>query len=132
MTGTRVRRSQRGFTLVEVVVTIALLSVALLGLAPLASRVARLSRTSTLEAQRTAILAGAVQRVGMVSFSSLSPGTSCSDFSFADFPHTECVAVADLDPKTKRVTVIVTPANGAADSTVFDRSEGARDNPLSP
>jgi prepilin-type N-terminal cleavage/methylation domain-containing protein len=132
MTGPRVRRSQPGFSLVEVVVTIALLSIALASLAPLASRVARLSRRSTVEAQRTAILAGEVQRVEMVSFSSLSPGTSCSDFAHADFPHTECVTVADVDSQTKRVSIIVTPTDGPADTTVFDRSEGARDNPLSP
>jgi hypothetical protein len=68
----------------------------------------------------------------MLSFESLSAGTTCSNFPSADFPHTECVTVVVVDSKTKRVIVIVTPASGAADTTVSDRTEGGRDNPLSP
>lgn len=126
-------RANAGFTLIEVLVSMVLLAVALLALAPLSYQVARMSTQATISTQRSAVLNGEVQRVEVMDFSTLSAGSTCTTFSSADFPHTKCVTVTDLGPNAKRVTVIVTPLGGGApDTTIVERYRGGRSNPLKP
>lgn len=124
--------NKRGFSMIEVMVAMVLLAIVLLGLAPITLSMARQTRLSTTITQRTAVLAGEVDRLTAVDFTSLpSVGTACTSFSMSGFPHTKCITVADVNSKTKRVTVIVTPNNGAAaDTTIFERSKGGGSNPL--
>jgi prepilin-type N-terminal cleavage/methylation domain-containing protein len=124
--------NNRGFSVIEVMVAIILLAIVLLGLAPVTLSMARQTRLATTVTQRTAALAGEVDRLTAVDYTALpANGTACTDFSAAAFPHTKCITVADVNSKTKRVTVIVTPVNGAgADTTVFERSKGGGNNPL--
>jgi prepilin-type N-terminal cleavage/methylation domain-containing protein len=122
---------ESGFTLIEIMVTIVLMAIVLLALAPLTLQVARLSSMATVDAQRTAVLSGEVSRIEAEEFDDLPAGTSCVDFSSADFPHTKCTTVTDIDSETKRVTVIVTPVNGGPpDTTVVQRSKKGGRNPL--
>ena len=121
---------ERGFTLIEVMVSISLLGLTLAVMAPVTMRVARLSTGSTASTQRTAVLAGEVQRLEQVDFADLAPGTTCHNMTAADFPHWKCIRIASLNATTRRMAVIVTPAGGTPDSVIFDRTSGSRYNPL--
>ncbi len=130
-TGTRSGR--QGFSLVEILVTIVLIAVALMCLMPVAMRVARQGALATVSAQRTAALAGEVQRVEQLAFTSLSTGTSCTDYPTADFAHTTCITVSSLDATDKQVSVVVTPYQGGVpDTTTVTVSSSTRYNPLKP
>ena len=125
--------SERGFSLVEILVTMVLLAVTLMCLMPVTMQVTRLGAQATVAAQRSAVLAGEIQRIEQQDFSSLSTGTICTDRSIADFAHTTCVTVTTLDASNKRVSVIVTPSiSGAADTGTVALNRGLRYNPLSP
>jgi prepilin-type N-terminal cleavage/methylation domain-containing protein len=120
-----------GFTLIEVMVAMVLLAVALLGLAPLTLQVGHLSNAATVSAQLAGALSGEASRLEATDFDDLTAGTTCTDYSAADFPRTHCVIVSDVDEMTKRVAVIVTALNGGpADTTVIQRSNVGNNNPL--
>ena len=127
-------RRRGGFTLIEILVTMVLMSITLVVLAPVTLRVAMLSTASTIAAQRSGVLSGEVQRLELVAFDDLSTGSACTSFPTADFPHTKCVTVTSLSADRKRVTVTVTPASAASqpDSTTVDRQDAGRYNPLNP
>lgn len=127
-------RGHGGFTLVEILVTMFLMSITLLVLAPVSLKVAAMSTQSTVAAQRSGVLSGEVQRLQLVAFEDLSTGRACTNFPTADFPHTRCVTVTSMSADSKRVTVTVTPtsAPARADSTVMDRHRGSPYNPLNP
>jgi len=128
-----VRRAERGFSLVEILVTIVLIAITLMCLMPVAMRVARQGAQATVDAQRTAILAGEVSRLEQLAFNSLSNGTTCTDYPTADFAHTTCITVSSLDAADKQVSVIVTPyTGGVADTSSVTLSRGTRYNPLAP
>lgn len=124
--------NNRGFSMIEVMVAMVLLAIVLLGLAPITLSMARQTRLSTSITQRTAVLSGEVDRLTAVDFTALpAAGTTCTDFSASAFPHTKCITVVDVNAKTKRVVVVITPMNGAAaDTTTFERSKGGGNNPL--
>jgi prepilin-type N-terminal cleavage/methylation domain-containing protein len=125
--------AEGGFSLVEILVTMVLLAITLMCLMPVSMRVARLGAQATVSAQRTAILAGEIQRIERLSYSSLTAGTTCTDYPLADFAHTTCVTVTEVDASNKQVSVVVTPyVSGVADTSTVALSRGTRFNPLSP
>ena len=123
--------SERGFTLIEIMASIALLGLTLMALAPVTMRVGRLSTGSTSATQCAAVLAGEVQRLEQVDFAALTAGTTCYNRSSADFPHYTCVKVTDLNGTTKRLVVVVSPVGALPDSVIVDKTSGSRYNPLS-
>lgn len=130
-TSLRTPSRQGGFTLIEILVSMVLVSIALLGLAPVTLRVAQMSSQFTTTSQRTALLTGMVSRIETQPFDALTAGTTCQTDTYASLPHSSCTTVTDLSEKTKQITVIVTPLDGtAADTTVIERSKGASVNPL--
>jgi prepilin-type N-terminal cleavage/methylation domain-containing protein len=122
-----------GFSLIEVLVAIVLLAIGLLGMAPLTMVVAKMSRQATALSQRAAAMSAEVARVGALAWAALPPGPACTRYATATFPHERCLTVVDLTPRTKRVTIVVTPDNWlavASDTVVMDRGRGGASNPL--
>ena len=126
------RHARSGFSVIEVMVTMVLVAIAMLNLAPVMMKVSRLSTQATTQTQASAALGGEVQRLEAQAFDSLAVGSSCTTFSSSGFPHTKCVTVTAVNSKTKLVMVIITPLSGNArpDTTVIQRSKGAGTNPL--
>ena len=129
----RSNRGAAGFTLVEVLVSVTLLAVAMLSLAPLTLRVAKRSSQTTASSQRLAVLGAAVNRYGSQLFDSLTVGTATTTGVTATFPYSLDVTVSTVTTNKKQVRVVVTPGanTGArADTSTFFVTKITTSSPL--
>lgn len=120
-----------GFTLVEVMVSMTILSVASLALGSMLFRAARQARAASAGIQQTASLSGEVNRMGSVPFDLLAPGTTC--ITLTDPPGTQCTTINNVSAKVKEVTVVVTPSGNPLlqpVTTTFTRTISGNGNPL--
>jgi prepilin-type N-terminal cleavage/methylation domain-containing protein len=126
-------RSEQGFTLMEILVSMTILSVALMALTGLTFQVARRSYNSSGVAYRTGVVSATAGRLGALPYDSLNNYTGCKNITAQPFPHRRCVTVSQLSTKTRRVTLIVTPTETRfrPDTIVFDRTQAAASNPFS-
>lgn len=125
----------RGFTLVEVLVSMTVLSLGLVALGALLVRSARQATAASSTVYQTAALSEEVARLGAMPFASLAAGTTCVTVTAHPLPHTRCTTITDVSAKVKTVKVKVTPSGNpllSADSTMFERSiAGPATPPLS-
>jgi prepilin-type N-terminal cleavage/methylation domain-containing protein len=116
---------RRGFTLVEVLVTITLISVGILVLGGMLLRSARAAGAASAVSYQTAAMASEVARLDALPFTALAAGTTCDTLAVAQLPRIRCSIVAVVSPKVTRVTVRVTAIGNPlvpADSVIFERS----------
>ena len=97
-----------GFTLVEVMVSMTLLSVASMALGSMLFRAARQATATSAAAHQTAALSGEVSRMDALPYSQLTLGTTCIDI--ANPPATQCTTINQVSAKVKQVTVVITPS----------------------
>jgi prepilin-type N-terminal cleavage/methylation domain-containing protein len=123
--------TRRGFSLIELLVTMSMLSVMLVGLVPLTRRLASLSNESIVRTQRLAALAGEVQRVETLPFDSLAIGRICR-VAGSSAPYTACISVTAQNQRTLTIVVTVAPHGGqiGPDTAVLERSRSGGSNPL--
>jgi prepilin-type N-terminal cleavage/methylation domain-containing protein len=122
-----------GFTLVEVMVSMTLLSVASLALGTLLFRAARQANATSTASYQTATLAGEAGRLDALPFDSLAAGTTCTTVSTGPFPHSQCTTVNNVSAKAKQVIIVVTPAGNTLmhpDTTIMTRTISGNGNPL--
>ena len=111
-----------GSSLVEILVTMVVVSIFMISLVPLTLRMARVSNEATGVTQRSAVMNGEVARLEALGFTELPSSTTCSAVTRSSYTYTTCVSVTSIDARTKQVRVIVTPSSGLrADTTVFNR-----------
>ena len=116
---------RRGFTLVEVLVTITLISTGILVLGGMLLRSARAAGAASAISYQTAAMASEVARLDALPFTALAAGTTCDTLAVAQLPRIRCSIVAVVSPKVTRVTVRVTAIGNPlvpADSVIFERS----------
>ena len=116
---------RRGFTLVEVLVTITLISVGILVLGGMLLRSARAAEAASAISYQTAAMASEVARLDALPFTALAAGTTCDTLAVAQLPRVRCSIVAVVSPKLTRVTVRITAIGNPlipADSVIFERS----------
>jgi prepilin-type N-terminal cleavage/methylation domain-containing protein len=116
---------RRGFTLVEVLVTITLISTGILVLGGMLLRSARAAEAASAISYQTAAMASEVARLDALPFTALAAGTTCDTLAVAQLPRIRCSIVAVVSPKVTRVTVRVTAIGNPlvpADSVIFERS----------
>jgi prepilin-type N-terminal cleavage/methylation domain-containing protein len=116
---------RRGFTLVEVLVTITLISTGILVLGGMLLRSARAAEAASAISYQTAAMAGEVGRLDAVPFTALAAGTTCDTLAVAQLPRIRCSIIADISAKAKRVTVRVAAIGNPlipTDSVIFERS----------
>jgi prepilin-type N-terminal cleavage/methylation domain-containing protein len=121
-----------GFTLVEVMVSMTLLSVGALALGSLLLRATRQAGAASAAAYQTAMVAGEVSRLGATPFNLLPAGNAC--VSITDpFPGTRCTTINNVSSKVKQVTVVVTPSGNPLlqpITTSFTRTISGNGTPL--
>jgi prepilin-type N-terminal cleavage/methylation domain-containing protein len=129
----QVPRQERGFTLIEVLVSMTMLSVASLALGTLLFRAARQANATSSASYQTATLAGTAGRMDALPFDSLAAGTSCVTVTAAPFPHSQCTTVNSVSAKVKTIVIVVTPSGNALmrpDTTLLTRTLSGNGNPL--
>jgi prepilin-type N-terminal cleavage/methylation domain-containing protein len=127
------RRSRKGFTLIEILVSMTVLAVGTLVLGGLLLRASRSAEAASAMSYQTAALTAEATRLSALPFASLAAGTTCATTTGAPFPHTRCSTITDVSAKVKTVKVRVTATNNplvSADSVMFERSITVAVNPL--
>ncbi|HKW42526.1 MAG TPA: prepilin-type N-terminal cleavage/methylation domain-containing protein [Gemmatimonadales bacterium] len=126
------KRTEAGFSLVELLLAVTLLAVLLVGVARLnfvlAQRFYKLSQSPA----RDGAIAQAVNQFAAVPFDSLNAKAGSVTFSKPPFPYTRTVIVDSLTPTWRRVTIIITPQNSVykSDTIRLQRTKPAP-NPFS-
>lgn len=125
MTQTHELRQDQGFTLIEILVSITILSLSTLALATLLARSSRQATAASASVYQMAALTEEVGRLGAMPFAALAAGTTCVTVTARPLPHTRCSTITTTSAKTKTVKVVVTPSGNpllVADSAMFERS----------
>jgi prepilin-type N-terminal cleavage/methylation domain-containing protein len=128
-----VLNSRGGFTLVEVMVSMTLLSVASLSMGTLLFRAARLATATSAASYQTATLAGEAGQMDALPFDALAAGTICATVTAQPFPHTRCTTVNVVSAKVKTIIIVVTPSGNPLmhpDTTLITRTKSVPSNPL--
>jgi prepilin-type N-terminal cleavage/methylation domain-containing protein len=121
-----------GFTLIEVMVSMTMLSVASLALGGLLFRAARQAGAASTASYQSAMVAGETSRLSATPFDLLVTGTTCVNIT-APFPGTRCTTINNVSAKVKQVTVVVTPSGNPLlhpITTSFTRTVSGNGNPL--
>jgi prepilin-type N-terminal cleavage/methylation domain-containing protein len=130
----RALRSAGGFTMMEILISLVIMSLGAVVLGRLMFQASRASRVRSTATYRTAALTQQVERLGVIPFDSLIVGSSCTSVSAAPFPHTLCTTVSSISSVSRQATVVVTPTGGDAlppDTAVLLRTDPVRAEPLS-
>jgi prepilin-type N-terminal cleavage/methylation domain-containing protein len=122
--GTQRRGDIRGFTLIEILVSMSILAVATLALGSLLVRSSRTAEAVSAFSYRSAALSAEAGRLGAVPFTTLAAGTTCTTVTAHPFPHGLCTTITNVSDKIRRVSVVATAADAAIppDSIVFERT----------
>jgi prepilin-type N-terminal cleavage/methylation domain-containing protein len=121
-----------GFTLVEVMVSMTLLSVGSLALASMLVRATRQAGAVSANAYQTAMVSAEASRNSATPYELLVAGTTCVSIT-TPFQGTRCTTINNVSAKVKQVTVVVTPSGNPLlhpITTSFTRSISGNGNPL--
>jgi prepilin-type N-terminal cleavage/methylation domain-containing protein len=121
-----------GFTLVEVMVSMTILSIASLSLGSMLFRAARQANAASTASYQTAMVSGETSRLGAEPFDLLVAGTNCVAIT-TPFPGTRCTTIINISAKIKQVTVVVTPSGNSLLHPItssFTRTISGNGNPL--
>jgi prepilin-type N-terminal cleavage/methylation domain-containing protein len=116
---------RKGFTLVEILVSITILAVGILALGTMLGRSAHTADATAAQSYQTAIMAAEAARLDAVPFAQLAAGTVCDTTTTFPLPRIRCNIVTDVNAKLKQIRVRVTPTGNTAipaDSVMFERS----------
>ena len=126
-------RSTGGFTMVEILVSLVILSFGAMVLGQLMFQGSRASRVRSNASYRTAALTQEVERLGAIPFDYVIVGSGCTTVSTGAFPYSLCTTVTSISTVSRQVTVIVTPTGADAlppDTAVLIRNDPIRAEPL--
>ncbi len=122
-----------GFALVEVVVSLVLLSFASVVLGKAMFHAAKTARASANAVYRTAAISTEMSRLDAIPYDSLAAGTTCVTVSTPPFPHTRCTTVNNVSSKVRQVIVVVTPSGNTLlhpDTSIVVRTKSNNGQPL--
>lgn len=116
---------REGFTLVEVVIAMVLLSTVLVMLAGMTFATARRSVDLQTAGARNAVMLQEVNRLTAIDFADLDAQAGCRSLNSGADDFQACVAVSSLGTRTRRVRVALDPARAgvSTDSVVFIRTQ---------
>ena len=124
--------ARAGFTLVEVVVAMVILSMVLVGLAAQTLHTATFTLKAQGADQRELLLTQQANLLASVPYANLGTYAGCTTVTTPPFPHTRCVTLTAFASNVTRITIVVTPTlaqKWAPDTVVIDRGTMAN-NPM--
>jgi prepilin-type N-terminal cleavage/methylation domain-containing protein len=126
---------RQGFSLIEVMVAMTLLSIVMMSLAKIGVTVAVRGRTSDLVAKRNAVLQLETNKIGTVPFDSLTraPWVSGSKtFTLGAFAYTRRLSITKLSFTRDSIKVVIIPSLDSTkkDSVILDRTKPPAGTPL--
>lgn len=129
----RHRNRARGFTLIESLAAIILLSLGALALGSLLTRSSQQAIASASAVQTTAALTTEVGRVNVLPWAQLTAGTTCDTVATGQMPRIRCTTITDVSTTEKGIRVIVTPRNSTVrpDTVRVQRTKTDASGPLS-
>ena len=105
------RRTRRGFSLVEMIVAIALFGISMSAIAALTFAVTRQAAATEGTVERTATLEAGVNDLFSIAWADIDARVGCTTITTAPFPREECITVTNVNLTRKTVTLTVTPAD---------------------
>lgn len=102
---------REGFSLIEVIVSMALLAIAVSSLAGMMYSVSQSSMKVTGAAYRNGVLMHEVNRLIALPYDSLAVGSLTFSATSGAYPHTRTVTITEPTAKLKTVKVVVRPSN---------------------
>ena len=123
---------RRGFSLVELIVAIALFGVSMSALGALTLAVTRQASATEGTVERTAALEARINDLFSIPWAALDARVGCETITAPPFPRTECIAVSNVTATRKRVVLSVTPADSSIDPTAIavERTKPPATNPF--
>lgn len=125
-------RGKRGFSLIEVLVALTLLSIILMGLARVTFQMAASGRRNDTVAKRNAALVEEANKFNAMPFDSLATvSTVTKDLTFGDFKFQRRLTITTVSSVYKTVRIVVTPYIGGVlttsqkDSVLVSRTKPA-------
>jgi prepilin-type N-terminal cleavage/methylation domain-containing protein len=125
--------TQRGFTLIESMVAVVLLSIGALALGALLIRAARTATAAATTVHATAAMSTEVGRLHALPYDQVAAGTTCVTVATPPFPHTRCTTVNNVGPKEREVIIVVTPSGNTLvhpDTVKFRRTKTGNNSAL--
>ena len=108
---------RRGFSLVEVIVAIALFGVSMSAIGALTLAVTRQSTAGAGVVERTAVLEARANDLFALKWTEINAQAGCTTITTAPLPRTECITVTNVTATRKRVTLTVTPTDASIHPT---------------
>lgn len=132
MNAPRESGTERGFSLVEVVVSLTLLAVTMAALARPTYSYARKVVGLAADDSRNAIVAQQANRLSVLPFDSLPSRAGCQTITAAPYSHTRCITVTNISAAQRHLVMVITPTNPAfrPDTLVFERTKPTTGNPF--
>ena len=127
-----IRSVRTGFTLVEVIVALALFGISMSAIAALTFAVTRQAVDTEATTERTAVLEARVNDLYSIPLTAIDARVGCTTITAQPFPRTECISVTNTSASRKNVTLTVTPADASihATSVVLERTKPPAGNPF--
>ena len=107
------RPMRRGFSLVEVIVAIALFGVSMSAIGALTLAVTRQSTAGAGVVERTAVLEARANDLFALKWSEINAQVGCTTVTTAPLPRTECITVTTSSATRKTVTLTLTPTDAS-------------------
>ncbi len=101
--------NRNGFSLVEVMIALTILSVVLLALGGLMFQVSQRSRSSAATTYRTAAAQKVAAQIQSMPWDSINGAIGCTADSSGLIAYNRCISVTSVGAKTKQVTVVISP-----------------------
>ena len=125
-------RGRGGFSLIEVIVAIALFGVSMTAIAGLTFAVTRQSTATAGTVERTATLEARVNDLFSIAWTDIDARVGCTTITTQPMPRTECITVTNTTATRKRVTLTITPTDAsiAPTSVAVERTRPPSPNPF--
>jgi prepilin-type N-terminal cleavage/methylation domain-containing protein len=113
------RFGQRGFSLVEVIVAIALFGISMSAIGALTFTVTRQAARGAAAVERTAALEGRVNDLFSIIWTDIPARVGCTTITTPPFPRTECITASAVVSGRRTVTLTITPTDATIQPTAI-------------